>query len=50
MVSVFLLQLSQALKRDVVNTVFNRVEMLLEDLHMNERGKNNAPVNLGAKM
>ncbi|KAM9469476.1 protein odr-4 homolog isoform 1-T1 [Clarias gariepinus] len=26
-----------ALKRDVVNTVFNRVEMLLEDLHMNER-------------
>lgn len=35
----FLLQLSQALKRDVVNTVFSRIEMLLEDLLMNEGGK-----------
>ncbi|KAL6471597.1 hypothetical protein MHYP_G00202470 [Metynnis hypsauchen] len=29
---------AQAIKRDVVNTVSNRVEMLLEDLQMNEGG------------
>lgn len=38
-VCVFLLQLSQVLKRDVVNTVFSRVEMLLEDLLMSEGGE-----------